>query len=402
MTVRPAALLLVVFIASSPGVSFAQQADPGATPVASDAATADQNANAPASREEFPDETLFLKTLPYDIAGADYYSLVAWLRSLGLSDTGGVEELRSRLYAHYGVNAPAAAKTGGRVIVIESASSSRYVPGEGGDAGVTLSGGVVLTIVDDAAGESIRLEADSVRINRDASLLSARGRVRFERKKADGTEFFRGELLELDLNDRSGLFKEGQSEKGSGDDRLVFRADDITSKGGGVLVLSDGTISSCDEDYPHYSIRASKIWILGGNEWAMLDATLSVGELPVLWLPFFFYPGEEIVFHPVFGYDSRLGRFVQTTTYFLGEKPSKEESLSLFKLAGGAQSEKREVRGFFLRGTGQKKTGASDDFVKLFVDLYTNIGSFVGVNAKLNKLGPVTAFNAFAGLAVSR
>ncbi|TFG84207.1 MAG: LPS-assembly protein LptD, partial [Spirochaetales bacterium] len=349
------------------------------------------------------DEDLLLKTMALDIAGSDYYALVAWARELGLSESGTATELRARLYAYYSVEAPAPAASAKRTIVIESADRSEYLSAkEGGDATVLFTGRVSIFIKDDEEGQTISLQADEVLFNRDANLLSARGNVVFERKRPDGTDYFMGETLELDMDDNSGLFMEGQSARGEGKDRLIFRADDIVSKGAGVLVFKDGEISSCEDNLPHYSIRASKVWILGGNEWAMLNATLSVGELPVLYLPFFYYPGEEIVFHPVFGYDNRNGRFIQTTTYLLGEKAPKEESISLFRLTEGGASYEREVRGVFLRTTDAKKEGTTSDFVKVFADIYSGLGGFVGAQAKVASLGALQAVDGFFGLGLSR
>ncbi len=352
--------------------------------------------------DDRPEQDLFLQTLPFDIASTDYYGLVAWLRSLGLSEAGGVEDLRGRLYGHFGVQPPSAAPSK-RTMIVESADESRYFSaGEGTDASVLFTGGVALSIKDDESGETIRLKAELVRLNRDANLLFARGNVSFERQRPDGTEYFVGEVLEIDLDSQSGLFLEGQSARGEGEERLSFRADDIQSKGSGVLVLTDGEISSCDEEYPHYSIRASKIWILGGNEWAMLNATLSVGEIPVLYLPFFYYPGEELVFHPVFGFEDRRGRFVQTTTYVLGEKSKQEASISLFKLSEGGADYERELRGVFLRSTDERKKSAGTDFIKVFADIYTSLGYFAGTQLKLDELGPFSSLSAALGLGVSR
>jgi hypothetical protein len=134
----------------------------------------------------------------------------------------------------------------------------------------------------------------------------------------------------------------------------------------------------------------------------MLNATLSVGEIPVLYLPFFYYPGEELVFHPVFGFEDRRGRFVQTTTYILGEKSPQEASISLFKLSEGANTYEREVRGVFLRGTGEKKKAASGDYIKILADIYTSLGYFAGAQAKLETLGPFSSLSASLGLGLSR
>jgi hypothetical protein len=394
---RPFAFFILLLLVASGPRAFAQ------APAPSEPAT--QPAAEPPT--ERPD--LLRATLPLDIAVADYQALGLWLRSLGLSEDGDAAARRARLYAHYRVEPYASAVSPRRIVTIESAERTSYEPsrdeaGERGSGLIRLEGGVSLVIRDDESGETIRLQADEVSFDADAGLLFARGKVQFERQKPDGAEFFNGRLLELDLNDRSGLFIDGASSRGEGDDRVSFRARDIASRGGGVLVLKDGLVSSSDAEHPNYSIRASTIWILGGNEWAMSNATLYVGEVPVLWLPFFYYPGEEIVFHPVFGYDDRLGRFVQTTTYFLGEKAPKSESISLFRLSeSGGPGYERELRGVFLRKTDQRRERpAGGDFVKVMADIYTNLGYYGGIEAKFASLGVFSQLTGYLGLGISR
>lgn len=400
MTRRPFALSILLLLVAA---SFALAQAPAPSEAAPQLAA--EPAAGPAS--EPPD--LFKATLPLDIAVADFQALGLWLRSLGLSEEGDAAARRTRLYAHYRVEPYASAASPRRVVTIESAERTSYEPsrGEAGERGsglIRLDGGVSLVIRDDESGETIRLKADEVSFDADAGLLFARGRVEFERRKPDGAEFFSGRLLELDLDDRSGLFIDGASSRGEGDDRVSFRARDIASRGGGILVLKNGQVSSSDAEHPNYSIRASTIWILGGNEWAMANATLYVGEVPVLWLPFFYYPGEEIVFHPVFGYDDRLGRFVQTTTYFLGEKAPKSESISLFRLSeSGGPGYERELRGVFLRKTDQRRERpAGGDFVKVMADIYTNLGYYGGFEAKLASLGVFSQLTGYLGLGISR
>lgn len=395
MTRRPFAIFILLLLVASGSNAFAQAPAP----------------SEPQPAAESPPDSLelFRATLPLDIAVADFQALGLWLRSLGLPEDGDAAARRARLYAYYRVEPYASAASPRRVVTIESAERTSYEPsrGEAGGRGsglIRLEGGVSLVIRDDESGETIRLKADEVSFDADAGLLFARGNVEFERQKPDGAEFFSGRLLELDLDDRSGLFVDGASSRGEGEDRVSFRARDIASRGGGVLVLKDGQVSSSDAEHPNYSIRASTIWILGGDEWAMSNATLYVGEVPVLWLPFFYYPGEEIVFHPVFGYDDRLGRFVQTTTYFLGEKPPKSESISLFRLSEpGGPGYERELRGVFLRKTDQRRARpAGGDFVKVMADIYTNLGYYGGIEAKLASLGVFSQLTGYLGLGLSR
>jgi len=361
---------------------------------------------APAESDDASEPDLFLQTVAMDIASADYYALVAWARELGLSDAGSAQELRDRLYSQYGVEAPPPAASSSKTITIVSADKTEYLSArEDGESTVRFTGRVSISVKDDDSGETLTIAADQVVVNRDANILSARGDIIFERKKADGSDFFLGEALELDMDDWSGVFLDGESKRGSGattDDALFFRADDILKRGTDVLVFKDGVVSSCDDENPHYSIRASKIWILGGNEWAMLNATLSVGELPVLYLPFFYYPGEEITFHPVFGYDERFGRYVQTTTYLLGEKAPKEQEISLLKIASGASGLERKVDGVFLRTTRDKKKDATSDFIKVIVDLYSTLGGFAAAQAQVASWGPFKSIAGFAGIGLTR
>jgi hypothetical protein len=343
-------------------------------------------------------------TLPLDISGADYYALVAWAQRLGLTATGTAADLRNRLYAHYGVNAPPPPEVASRVITIASADSSEYLTArEDGDAIIRLTGRIKVLMVDSAAGEKLSIEADELMVNRDANILFARGDITLERIKPDGAEYFYGQIIEFDMDDWSGLFVDGRSVHGQQSaTKMIFRARQMARPGGSVLVFDDGEITSSLEEYPHYSIRAARIWILGPNEWAMSSATLSVGEVPVLWLPFFFYPGEEIVFHPVFGYRDREGRLVQTTTYLLGAHKPKEQSISLFKLTEGAGNYEKVVEGVFLRTTNQKKTSATADHIKIMADVYSNLGVFGGAQLKLATLGPFKPFDASIGLGISR
>ena len=54
-----------------------------------------------------------------------------------------------------------------------------------------------------------------------------------------------------------------------------------------------------NEDDPHWHIDATRTWLLPGGELAMFNALLYVGYVPVLYLPAFYYPKDELVFNPV-------------------------------------------------------------------------------------------------------
>ncbi len=342
-----------------------------------------------------------------DIAGAGYYELIAWIRDLGLPETGGADQLRSRLYSHYGLEPPAAAPEGDS-IRIEAADRTEYFKLEAvGEEYVRLSGGVVLVYTELGTGDSHRIRADEILYNRTTNLLSARGNVDYEKRSASGTETFYGATITVDLDSWQGRFLEGRSVRSSGEGAeesdLVFAADEIRKLKGGVLALRDGLITSSEAEDPYWSVRASRIWLLSENEWAIANAVLSVGNVPVLYLPFFYYPGQEIVFHPAIGYRAREGRFLQTTTYILGVKPETAgDDLNLFKTARTGPGKEKELRGVFLRETNRPRTESSRDYLKLLADLYSNLGAFLGMEGRFESRGNLKDLEFSLGLGLSR
>lgn len=349
-------------------------------------------------------------TMAMDIAESDYYALVAWVKQLGLPDTGNAQELRNSLYAYYSVN-PAAPDTRpktktDRVITINSADSTEYIKIEEDDSSkIRLAGRVNISVSDPKSGETLNLKADKVLFDNNTNILNASSDVRLERKKADGSiDIILAENMELNIDDLAGLFvdaKSSQEVQEAGKKAVFFNAEEISKLGSDVMLFKDALVSSCEEDNPHYSIRASKLWILGNNEWAMLDATLFAGEVPILYVPFFYYPGEEIVFNPVFGFDERFGYYVQTTTYLLGTKEAKEQTISLLKIADNNKVYEKKLEGVFLRSTKnvmQKK----NNFIKVMADVYSNLGVSAALEAKGSELGSIKNIYSYLGLGLSR
>ncbi len=369
---------------------------------------AQESGQSPGPEEPSPEWAGAREVLALDIAGAGYYELVAWVRKLGLPETGGVEELRKRLFTQYEVSAPESS-SGGDTLRIESSESTEYFKLENvGEEYVRLSGGVVLVYTDSGTGETHRIEADEVVYNRTKNLLSARGSVEYAKTGPSGTETFYGASLTVDLDSWEGRFLDGRSVRSSGDDKtegvLVFAADEIRKLEGGILALRDGLITSSEGEEPYWSVRASRIWLLSGREWAVANAVLSVGEVPILYLPFFYYPGQEIVFHPAIGYRDREGRFVQTTTYLIGQKAasSSEDGLNLFRAVDSGEEYEKELRGVFLQDTSVPRKDASKDTLKLLADIYSNLGAFIGAEGLFESKGMLKSLKFNAGLGFSR
>jgi hypothetical protein len=409
------ALFFLVLLSSLRG-----EESPVAGGVATDGAAkpAAESGAAPSSPATSSAEVdLSAKTMALDIATSSFYELVAWARSLGLPEGGQASELRDRLYEHYGLKPPAAVESG-RNITIEKAGSAEYfkMDSEEGSPIIRISGGVVLRLNDEKKGESHLLEADQIVYDKDHDALSAVGSVHYRREKGTSVEEFRGETLNVSLSDWSGIFLDGKllrnastpasGSSGTGSSSSArsfgFQADTMIKRNGDILVLDDAIVSSCDAEHPHYSVRAKRLWLLGSKEWAIANAVVSVGEIPILWLPFFYFPSEEPVFHPVFGSRTREGRFVQTTTYLIGQKPTKKTS-SILSMVATDSGEAKELRGVYLRsvpGSKAKSDGASS--LKLLADAYSSLGAAVGLVGAFPKAGPFQNLNFNLGLGMSR
>ena len=280
-------------------------------------------------------EDLVQKTLGNDINTASYYELVSWCRDLGLDDAGTRQALQQRLYAFYGVSAPraeAAPEGKSRLLEIKSAKETQYFTVEQVDEDyVLLLGDVLVEIKEEGATHRIR--AHRILLNETENILNAEGGIEYTLIKGTEEEVFRGERLTFDVDSWEGVFFSGgmEADRAIGGETIRFRftGESISRLEDNTVVIDRGQITSCDlEEEPHYHIRARKIWVLAPNEWAILNAVLYIGRVPLLYLPFFFRPGDEFFFHPAVGYRDPEGQFIQTTTYLIGQKKRSSSALS--------------------------------------------------------------------------
>jgi len=340
-------------------------------------------------------ENLINKTLANDIHTASYYELVPWCRDLGLDDSGTRQALQQRLYAYYRVSAPPAepapeGKT--RLLEIKSAKETQYFTIEQVDEDyVLLLGDVLVEIKEEGATHRIR--AHKILLNETENILNAEGGIEYTLIKGTEEEFFRGERLTFNVDSWEGVFFSGgmEADRSVGGETIRFRflGESISRLEDNTVVIDRGRITSCDiEENPHYHIRARKIWVLAPNEWAILNAVLYVGRVPVLYLPFFFRPGDEFFFHPAIGYRNREGQFIQTTTYLIGQKKRSSSALSFLAATEESTTQyELERKGLFLRPIPDKPTVVEEDrFLKILLDLYSRLGGFAGVEGSFPKV----------------
>ena len=408
---KPLALALLLTLAP---VGFAAQAGPAApagTPEPPSAGAA------PAPADPKTADELVSSTLAEDIATASYYELVAWCRQLGLGDAGTRPDLQARLAAHFGVTLPAARAAQGKTIIIRSAREAAYATDErSGEKYLSLRGGVVLEVKDEAAGSLQVIEAASVTFNQTRKTVSAEGDVTYTLTRGTQTDTFTGASLAFDLDSSEAVFYDGSTTRvvnpgaagttgqpaipGGSALTYTFQAATITRLANDTVIMKDGSFTtSVTPADPLYQIRTSTAWLLGPGEWAAQNALLMVGRVPVFYLPGFFLPGDDFLFNPNFGYKSREGSFVQTTTYLVGRKPAGSNAFSFLELSSaGPEGYDLERHGLFLGKIPQKSSAPPPaDTLKLLLDAYSRLGFFAGVSGDFPVIGSFRS-----GLAVSR
>jgi hypothetical protein len=366
---------------------------------------------------EAPDPMSREAILERDIATSSLAELADWCRSLGLSEGGSKEELAARLRSYFEVPAPppplpvAAPVAGGAskpplAITINSARTTEYFTLETvKEEYIRLKGGVSVSLKEGQVTHV--LKAEEILYNRSRNIMSASGGVEYEKQDGDTLESFRGEGITVNLNTWETVFMQGSSERAvtEGQSRYRFSGEVISRSGDDSTVLKNAEISNADDEEAYWSIAASKLWLLPGSDWAVFNAVLKVGEIPVLWLPYFYYPADEIVFHPVFGYKSREGTFVQTTTYLMGRPKAQgtsEELATITSIMGSGADMEKKLEGVFLRSTGTKAQKAGGTSLSIQADAYANLGFYVGSELSLPAKGAFGATSISGGIGISR
>ncbi len=303
---------------------------------------------------------------------------------------------------------PSAQETDTSIITISSAQKTEYAKDENSDEElITFTGNVSLSVK--TKSTEVKIEASSVTFNRATDMLSAKGGVSLvqtEGGTAGGQKIFAESLL-FNTRTMEGVFDEARvfQTQGTGlnlptGSTLVVNAEIFGRDSSSTVVFKNGELTFCEDENPHWKIKASRIWLLPGQEFAFFNAVLSLGNVPVLYLPAFYYPKDELVFHPVFGYTSRMGYYFQTTTYLYGRKPLSKSSSSsssssssnsstsatdvmdgIFNFMKPTSLKKQEREGLVLHNLDEDYTGSTSDYVKLIADYYTTAGGLLGVDA---------------------
>ena len=214
------------------------------------------------------------------------------------------------------------------VITIENARNTRYEKDKETGADLIVLSGEVKISVTKGSDKNV-INADMIRYDRAHEMIYAEGNVSLEQTtSSSGGMNVSASSLMFNTSTLEGVFDDGRVVQTKSDalnlpsgSTLVVASDIFGRSQSNTIVFKNGQLTFCDDEEPHWHINANRIWLLPGGEFAFFNAFLFVGVVPVLYLPAFYYPKDELVFNPVFGYKRREGYFIQTTSYLYGRKP---------------------------------------------------------------------------------
>lgn len=281
------------------------------------------------------------------------------------------------------------------VIKIESAQNTEYRKNkETGAEEIILTGSVSISVT---KGSSVtKIYADSVTFNRSTDMVYAVGNVSLQQTggSAGGQDISANSLL-FNTSTLEGIFDNGRAVQTQSDainlpsgSTLIVASDIFGRDSSGTIAFKNAELTFCDDDDPHWKIWASRIWLLPGGEFAFFNAVLFVGHVPLLYLPAFYYPKDELIFNPSFGYDERLGYYFNTTTYIFGRKPldsssddDEEDDITkgLFNFMKSTTLKEQKREGLVLHNLDSDYKGNTTDYLKIMADYYTNLGFMFGL-----------------------
>ncbi len=301
----------------------------------------------------------------------------------------------------------AAEDSGTSTVTINSAHRTEYYKEpETEDELISFTGEVSLKVVKNS--QEIEIQAESVLYNRTRSTLYAEGDITFSRQSGNSaSEKLTARTLLFNIDTLEGIFDQGRVIQEQSDSinlpsgsSLYVSSNLFGRDNSGTVAFDSGTLTFCDDPDPHWQIKATRIWLLPGNEFSFFNAVLYVGHLPVMYFPFFYYPKDEMIFNPVFSYDARRGYSFQTTTYLIGRKPlaSGNADDGLFSFMRTTELKKQERDGLFLKNLDENDTQGSDS-LKIIADLYSNLGAMAGVEGVFKPKSVVTdiSFKTYFG-----
>ncbi|MDY0288404.1 MAG: hypothetical protein RBR15_06230 [Sphaerochaeta sp.] len=353
--------------------------------------------------------------LALSIGQATESELRSMVRVRNLS-AGTDEEMRFALYAYHGITAlsleegPSSRQTYTLTIlhadlVYNDRSLSSLVVLEGNAA-------VEFSLTDDKGLKQLSAEKMVVDLNN--SLLIAFGDVVYdEGGDKSSVQKVTGDIVSLNWKSKALLVTGGTTtteRKNSEDEDVSFftTGTTISYNGSGDGIFFDQGFITTNKKHAYSSITADSLAFLSGGDLLIKGAYLSIGRVPVLWVPAFFIPGVRMVGNPAIGFSSDRGMFLNTTFEMYGTYPNfkKAKGSSFTSLLAG-ESDASFIPSGSVYGARQgpvtpfeKWASDSGSFLALMADSYEQSGVTVGLEARHSFFSKKVVLNSSLRLAV--
>jgi hypothetical protein len=354
-------------------------------------------------------EQLELSSAALEIEVSSYDQLRIWASRLGLSTLGSEQDLRSRLYSHFGIDpgqyTPEDSE-GALSIELEYAKSLRR-----GDV-IEFTGDVSMVITDASGSSTQTLRSDSVVINPDTGRIAAVGNVAVQQESVEDTQSFDAESFIITVEGTEGIFISAVSrfDRTNSDGETVefYLSGDVLNREHGMMLIEDAYVSS-DLDDAYYSLSSDTMRILPDGDWFLTHGVLHIGRVPVFYMPFLFYPAREFFFSPSFGFNSERGTFLNTTSYLFGRKKSagneQQSTFSSFLSFNDTDDRMPSQRDGLLIEFRQRELSDveqwafdSGSYGAVFADFYSEDGVYLSVDAEIRDAGFLDEFTMLAGI----
>ncbi len=133
--------------------------------------------------------------------------------------------------------------------------------------------------------QSLRLQADRVRVDIPTNFLTAEGDVILD----EGAQRLVGSTIEYDLDTRTGRVTEAKAYL---DGDYYITGAQIAKTGDLTFTIDDGVLTSCEQDVPSWSIHMSEARITLEEYARIKNARLKFKKLPVFYSPYILWPAN--------------------------------------------------------------------------------------------------------------
>jgi hypothetical protein len=311
---------------------------------------------------------------------------------------GSEEEMREALYGFYSIEVlklPSEEQSntpkGYNLKIVQADSAINTMQ----DASlVVLDGNVIVefSLLEDEKPKT--LTANKMIIDLANTRLSAFGMVTFlDPSEKSSVQEMTGDIITLNWSTKSLSVSGGttSSERTNSEDESVSfytSGEQLTYSGSDNSIFFDDGFITTNKENAYSSITAKNLYMLNGGDILLNNAYLSIGRVPVFWVPVFFFPGSTMVGNPAMGFTSDRGMFVNTTFEIYGSYPNikKENQSSFTSLLASPDSKEKTKDGALYRDLGENEQVSeletwakeSDSYLVMFADSYEESGISLG------------------------